>query len=104
MQLSPFTKRVALPHRLDLDHFGTELSHQAGGERGGNQTADFNDADALQWPGHGSYLFLFLEFATKTRGATKHRSNRKIAIGVREKRTLSGVSHSYAADARTTAG
>ena len=40
VELAPFAQRVAAVGRLDLDHLGAELGHDAGGERTGNERAE----------------------------------------------------------------
>jgi hypothetical protein len=51
-------KRVAAARRLDLDHVGAEVGQRLGGERAGDQLAQFEDFQAGQgrrawWPEAG---------------------------------------------------
>ena len=44
--------------RLDLDHLGAPVGHDAGGRRAGDPEADLDDANAFEWTRHGRALYI----------------------------------------------
>src|SRR5215470_15466292 len=49
VQLAPGAQRVTTVRRFDLDHLGTEFRQQPRAERPGDQRAELEDAQPLQW-------------------------------------------------------